>query len=510
MLNKSFSGNIFFIYRAIFIMALFSFLLSNHSYAQVDIDKLIKSGLDNLYSFKWTNAESDFNKITTKYPDDPRGYHFLSDVYMWYYLSNNLNEDYVQFNKYSDKVLELCEKQIELQPNDEKFLTILGTNYIYRSVIFNQAQKQIDAIWAAKKAETYLSKCLELNKDNYDAMFGLGIYNFAVGQIPAAFKWALSVAGVKGDKDTGIKYLETAAQKGNFTKIEAQYYLSQIFSENLYDFNTSSNYLKALIKKFPYNKLFNYAFAVLNVKQKNLDNARAILLSLTKEEDSKFIQLYAFSNFLLGDVYFKKNEFDSAKKFYSIFLNKTKDNNYTGIASYRIGLSYELTDLRDSSLLYYKNTDKGNNDLDDDLYAKRKGSIYYNRQLSDIEKKIIIYSNFIEDSNYQEAIDSLSTLLNYTDSEKYKAEILFYLSDANFYLGNYDKSLELVLSAYQNNSSEESWIKPYSCFNAARIYKIQTDFFKMKDMIDEADKYTDYDYQNKLKNYFTALKKVNF
>jgi len=38
---------------------------------------------------------------------------------------------------------------------------------------------------------------------------------------------ALNLAGISGDKDTGIKYIKLAASKGTISKVEAHYYLSR-------------------------------------------------------------------------------------------------------------------------------------------------------------------------------------------------------------------------------------------------------------------------------------------
>ena len=93
---------------------------------------------------------------------------------------------------------------------------------------FGKAENFLDAVWATKKSESYLSEVMEINPKKNDAYLGLGLYNFAVAQIPSSFKWALNLAGISGDKETGVKYIEIAAENGNYAKVEAQYYLSQI------------------------------------------------------------------------------------------------------------------------------------------------------------------------------------------------------------------------------------------------------------------------------------------
>ena len=56
----------------------------------------------------------------------------------------------------------------------------------------------------------------------------------------------------------------------------------------------------------------------------------------------------------MGDIFFRNNQFDSAKVYYTSFLKSTPTNDYTGIANYRLALSYELTNERKNAEKYFK------------------------------------------------------------------------------------------------------------------------------------------------------------
>ena len=251
-------------------------LFTSLNFAQPEIEKNISKALEQSYNFKWEDAEETLNKLIEKYPEDPRGYHYLSGIYLWYYLGSKNKTDYDRFVDYSDTTIDKAEKIIDEKPEDEKTLYILGADYNYRAIVFTNAGNFLDAAWATKKSESYLSHLLSIDSLQYDAYLGLGLYNFAVGHIPSAFNWALSLVGFDGDKETGLKYIKIAAEKGKRSKVEAQYYLSQILSEVMFDYDGSKKYIKSLIKKYPDNLLFNYSLAVLELKQRNLKGVRKI------------------------------------------------------------------------------------------------------------------------------------------------------------------------------------------------------------------------------------------
>ena len=482
----------------IFIFTSFNLL----SQTQNQLEKNILKGLEHSYHFRWDKSEDIFKDIIEKYPDKPEGYHFLSSIYAWYYLSSKNESDFDTFVSYSDIALEKGDDELEKKPADDKLLYIIGSNYSYRAIVFAAAENYLDAAWAGKKSDSYLTDALEINPENYDAYLGLGLFNFAAGQTPTGFRWALKLAGISGDTETGLNHIRLAAEKGKYSKVEAQYYYSQIASE----YSIASEYITSLVKKYPENLLFSYSLSSLNIKERKLNAAEKILKKIVNKEEEKFIQVISFSNFLLGDVFYKKNEFDSAIFYYTKFLDSTPDNDYTGIASFRLGISYEISGGRDSAKIYFGISDKGNMDLDDDIYAKRKGAIYFQRTLSDNEIALIKASNLIDSGNYQAAYDSLTSILDEVMGSKLKAETYLYLGEAAFYLGNYDESISLASAAIKTDVMDEKWILPFANYFAARANHQLGDEQAVDYFIEQVEEYSDYDYQNKMKVLLYILK----
>ena len=494
----------------IFSLFLFLIFFPQKSFPSSPKDKEIEDmaikGLDKSYNFKWNDAEQLFEKIAVKFPQDPSGYHYLASIYLWYYLSSKEKDDYENFFKYSDLAIEKGNDLIEKDPENKDLLYIIGDDYTFRAIVYSIAEHYLDAAWATKKSESYLNKVIEIDSTYYDAYLGLGLYNFAIGQIPSAFKWALSIEGIDGDKSLGIKYIRKCAKNGYFSKIDAQYYLSQILAEVLFDYNNAEKYLKNLIQRYPNNLIFNYSYASLEIKMHNLDQAQKILEKIVTVDSSKFIQLVSLSNFLLGDIYYKKNDFKPAIDYYLTFLSTTPDNDYTGIAAYRLGISSEITGDTVSAKKYFELSKNGNMDLDDDIYAKRKGEIYLTRDLDSNEVEVIKAANKIDEGRFRAAYNELYSLIPIVKDNDLKAEVYLYLSNAAYGMNNYDESLKMGFAAQSIETNEEKWVKPFAVFSIARAYKKMGNIAAYNNFIDEAAGYEDYDYQNKLKNLIYSIK----
>lgn len=471
-----------------------------------EINNLISSGLEQSYNFNWNEAEEIFTKIIDKYPDDPRGFYYKSIIYQWYFLGNEDKKDYENFMDLSDSVIEKASALLETNPNNVDILYLLGSAYTYRGIVFTKAENYLNAAWAVKKSESYLNSVIEIDSTYYDAYLGLGLYNFAVGQIPTAFNWALSLAGIEGSKADGINYIKIAAKKGTFAKVEAQYYLSQILSEVLIDYDKASFYLENLVQKYPKNIIFRYSYASLEIKKKNLNTAKKNLDIIIHSSDSKFNQIRSLSNFLMGDVYFRNNNFENAKIYYLNFITASKDKDYKGIASYRLGLSYGITGDSILAEKYFENSGEGNADLDDDIFAKRKGEIYLERKIDTLEIKIIKAGNMIYAGKNHKAYDSLYEILPLIKKDDLKAEVYLYLSQAAYAFGNYDEALKMAFASQSINLKEELWIKPFAVYYIAMSYKMLGNKTAFHNFLNEAENYENYDYQNKLQNLIYSEK----
>ncbi len=485
-------------HKYFFILFVF-ILLTNPGYS-AEYERLLQKGLKFAYNFQIDEAEDVFEQIIRKYPDDPRGYHYISNLYLWTYLSNKSDSIYKKFIDYTDTTIKKSEQFLSRNnKNDESVLYILGATYGYRSIAFVSTNKYLDAIWASRNSQSSLKKVIEINPENYDAYLGLGLFNFALGQVPSAFKWALSLIGFSGDKESGVKLIEKAAEKGIYAKVEASFYLSQIYSDFYEEYDKAEKLLFSITSKYPENILFQYSNAVLQIKKRNLNIAEKSLNKIITNEDSRFRQIIAFSNFLLGDVQYRKNKFEDAITFYNRFFQMTNEIDYIGIANYRIAVCYEITGDRLTASKHFLLAQNGNLDLSDDAYAKRRSEIFVKRNLSSYEIDLIKAANFSENANYKNAFEGLMYIIEHCEEEPIQAEAYYYLSDVAFHTGNFDDAVQFSGKAAALNSDNENWIKPFAFYIAAKASFKLNEIEQGRYFIKEAENIKNYDYEGRHK-----------
>lgn len=463
----------------------------------------LNEGIQSVYNFEFDKADMIFSAILKKNPNDLFANHFSATLSFWKYFGSNKQKYLNEFLQQSDLTIAKAEENLSDNPQNKETLFILGAAYSYRAIAYGKAEKFLDMIWASKKSNSYLEDVLEIDSSYYDAYLGIGLIKFALSQVPSGFKWALSMIGFDGDSEKGLSYLKICAAKGNFSRVEAEYYLSQLYAEFYFDYDKSKKHLVKLNQQFPGNLLFNYSLAVIEIKNRNLNSAENILLALVKRKNHEFEQLLALSKFLLADVYFYENNFAKAKDLYLDFLSETKEKNYSGIANYRIAICSEFLDEPASN--YYKAAQKGNEMLDDDFYAKKKSEIYLKRSISEIEKSLIFISNLLEQKKYDAAIDSLTGILNRNGSTTLQGQIFLLLSETYYFQNDFDSALVFAQKAIGEKSKSESWVSPFAYYFASAACLKKADVEKAKYYYGKVDDFSGCFYENKLKSMLKNL-----
>jgi tetratricopeptide (TPR) repeat protein len=112
-----------------------------------------------------------------------------------------------------------------------------------------------------KDALPIVSRIQKVSKDNVDVLFGLGIYDYYAEAIPEQYPAVKPLAMMfpKGDKKRGIARLDSCIKFGHYAKVEAIYFLTQIYYVYEKDFNKAAEYAKLLHEKYPDNPFF-YAY----------------------------------------------------------------------------------------------------------------------------------------------------------------------------------------------------------------------------------------------------------
>src|SRR5262249_9759136 len=123
---------------------------------------------------------------------------------------------------------------------------------------------------------------------------------------------------------------------------------------------------------------------------------------------SEGIRMYA--RYKLAECEFRLNNYDEARKLYQSFLLEYHDETYRATASYRVGICFEFTGLRDSALGYYKNVAKMERKFGDDIYSARKAALRLKTPVAAEDSLLIAAQNALNSGEYDSASGLASQL----------------------------------------------------------------------------------------------------
>ncbi len=386
----------------ILLFSNFTFSASNNFGADSLYGEFSKSA----YMFDFVKAENLANDLTAKFPRSPLGFHANSMLYLWYFSGSHEEGTMKVFFKFSD--ISLSKFKAEIDKGETPLLDYrLGEAYMFRAMMYLFDLKKFKSFWEMKKASEYFEKCHELDNNFFDGYTGLGIFSYSLSYAPSSVRTALRLFGIKADALLGIKYLKSALKKGSFTRDEAAFQLSKIYSDYYYDPDSSNLYLLPLIKKYPKNIFFKYQLAINEIKGKKLEEALVVLTEITSYKKKKFRQLRAFAFFLNGEIYFMRNKFNEAIGNYDKFFEFARMDDFLGYASYKEGLAYLLLKDTVKAKESFFLAQNGNDENCKDKIAANESIELIETNFKNFNKNLIYGQNYIDIGKYGKALSVL-------------------------------------------------------------------------------------------------------
>lgn len=206
-------------------------------------DSMIKAGSRHVYNVEFDEAQRIFNEVTTRYPDQPAGF-FVDAMIDWWRLTIGQRSPAIEasFLRKIDRVIAVCDKQLEKAPKDILALFFKGGALGYRGRYNATKQNMFSAAEDGRTALSILNDCQRLAPTNHDILLGTGLYNYWAAVLPEQYP-ALKPVMVflpRGDKTLGLAQLKSAGRMARYASVEAKVVLLDAY---MY---FEKNYLEAL------------------------------------------------------------------------------------------------------------------------------------------------------------------------------------------------------------------------------------------------------------------------
>lgn len=328
---------------------------------------MISRGIDYIYKLKFDSSNSIFQSMTAKDPKDPTGYFFIA-MQDWWRVNIN-REDQTNDDRYFksvEKVLQLCDEKLDNNERDAWILFLKGGTLGYRGFLNSLRDSWLKAADDGRDGLSLIQKSYELDPANKDAVFGIGLYNYAADYVFEAYPFlkALMLFFPRGNKELGLSQLRDCAENGRFSKTEANFVLGFInltYEKNYYE---AEKYASKLYALYPENPVFEKFLGKSYAGEGKWNESLLIWKDISGKIDSgKFgytnRSLIRETNYYLGLTFQKMHDLDNAEKNYQKSLDLSKDLDKSGESPYQVfsalglGMINDLKGNRGEALKFY-------------------------------------------------------------------------------------------------------------------------------------------------------------
>ena len=172
-----------------------------------DVMNYATVGINGVYSLDFQTANENIQKVFDAYPDHPFG-HFGNAMVAWaryeYEFETSDETQRKVFEKILDDSIDGIKRWLKQNPQDPNGYMGIGALYGLRAMFSMRNRSWITAYFSGRKAIKNLEKSMALDPTYYDAYFGLGVYQYYAGTLPAVIKVLAKIVAIKGDPDKGV------------------------------------------------------------------------------------------------------------------------------------------------------------------------------------------------------------------------------------------------------------------------------------------------------------------
>lgn len=352
---------------SVVILLLFTPNLFSQWLPDPQIDAKIQRGIGFIYNLEFENADREFAEVIALRPQHPIG-HFFQAMTEWWRILINLEDESrdERFFEMLEKVIEMCDKRLENNPNDVTALFFKGGAIGFRGRLRANRGSWLAAARDGVVALPIVRKAFELDPHNYDVLLGIGIYNYYADVVPREYPLIkpLMIFFPSGDRKKGLEQLEQAAQFAKYAHIEASYFLMQNYFSYERDYTKALQLANRLSGMFPRNPIFLRYKGRCYIRQGNWVEAYRVFSEVDRrcrqrqvgygDTDAREAAYYIGRFLFLGNNYAEALEHFYRCDELSRKLDKEGPSGFMSMTNLYIGMIYDLQKKRQYAIMQYQ------------------------------------------------------------------------------------------------------------------------------------------------------------
>ncbi len=357
-------------------------LLVTLAFAPAPLSPDTLRGFDHFYNLEYAEALVIFRRIAASDKDDARAENYVAQTVLYNAMlkagaleselvtgsnaflrrerMNPTQDEHAMFDQAIASAFARSQQRLATNPKDADALDSIAITYGLRANYnFLVRKAWVDSLRDFTAARKHAQMAFDADPSHIDTKIILGLHDYVVGSLSWTYRFLGFLAGIRGDREGGIRMVEEVAAKGNINRTDARVLLTAIYRREKRS-ALAVGLLEGLIHDYPRNYLFRLELAQmygdLGEREKSIATVDAVA-DLQRRQAPGFASLPVEKiSFIKGNLLFWFDEYERAvpELQKSAAARDSLDLN-TGIsACLRLGQTLDLMNRRKEAIAAYQ------------------------------------------------------------------------------------------------------------------------------------------------------------
>ncbi len=330
------------------------------------IHTFLKQGIEKGCNLDEQGALADIAKASEVDRENPLPYAVMAMTHLFFF-ETAFEEKEKQAReealvRTADECVARAEKKMSKNSKDGGAYFALALAKLSRNRLEIIRKRYLNAFREAQNIWGYLEKARELDPENYDVYFPMGVLHYHLDQLPGFTRFITSLVVVSGNKEKGLQELEMAVQRGNLLNDLARAELISVYAGYEKQPARVLPLARAMRGKYPANYNFSFAMGGMLSDLRYTAEAFAVAQKLKSGIRSGVppfrAELWPRYYQLMGKIYLDSGSYDKAANFLQRALKDEAPYNFRvrAWAWCRLGMVYDAKKERKFAEECYQKT----------------------------------------------------------------------------------------------------------------------------------------------------------
>jgi tetratricopeptide (TPR) repeat protein len=329
-----------------------------------DVSRQILRGTDHMVNLNYTEARKAFRQLKDLPAGDLLSPFLEGLVDMDQAVQEDRGEEEIEelFDRFLARMQPVVmrgEAMLQATPDNVDLMLALGMIHGVKGAVDRTRKNYLEAYRGIRASHQLFTRVLEKDPHRVDALWPLGLYDYAVSRVPALLKPFVALVLPTGDRERGLDRLRRAARGGTFVAVPATVTLTRILSGWEEEYAEALPYAEMLATRYPGNPEFLFLLAFLYSETQHTRQAISVaeMIRVAVEQRRPHFSAELTPRYLQlrGKIAMDAGAHEEALAYFRRAIEQQSDK-FTWITAWahtRTGMIYDLQGQRDKAVASY-------------------------------------------------------------------------------------------------------------------------------------------------------------